>query len=152
MTGKHLCLLLDLLIFIGSGDSMWSFMDMADGISFSKYVMLICSNNTHSSDCGMLLKIFLFVFMEGYHSLSEIAHLYKSDTCYLYLSNQRKPNFMAFQRIVWNMILCDTDIQYIDGTVIEANAHKNSFVYKMNSEYRGKINTIFLLMFFICRT
>ena len=32
--------------------------------------------------------------------------------------------------IAKDLMLCDMDVQYIDGTKIEANAHKNSFVYK----------------------
>lgn len=156
--GMQLCLPLDLSISIDKDDPMWSFLDAVEGVNFSKYVKLIRSNNTHSHDRGMLLKTFLFAFMEGHRSLSEIAHLCKVDTRYLYLSNQEKPSFMAFQRmtqdltesiddiffdisqhIAQDLMLCDTDIQYIDGTKIEANAHKNSFVYKrriLNAEER----------------
>lgn len=156
--GVQLCLPLDLSISIDKDDPMWSFLDAVEGVNFSKYVKSIRSNNTHSHDRSMLLKTFLFAFMEGHHSLSEIAHLCKVDTRYLYLSNQEKPSIMAFQRmtqdltesiddiffdithhISQDLMLCDTDIQYIDGTKIEANAHKNSFVYKrriVNAEER----------------
>ena len=76
----------------------------------------------------------------------------------MYLTNEECPSAMAFQRmteqlkesiddvfftiskhIARDLMLCDTDVQYIDGTKIEANAHKNSFVYKkriMNAETR----------------
>ena len=156
--GMQLCLPLDLSISIDKDDPMWSFLEAVEGVNFSNYVKSIRSNNTHSHDRGMLLKTFLFAFMEGHRSLSEIAHLCKVDTRYLYLSNQEKPSFMAFQRmtqeltesiddiffdishhIAQDLMLCDTDVQYIDGTKIEANAHKNSFVYKrriINAEER----------------
>lgn len=47
--------------------------------------------------------------------------------------------FDISQHIAQDLMLCDTDVQYIDGTKIEANAHKNSFVYKkriLNAEER----------------
>ena len=47
--------------------------------------------------------------------------------------------FDISQHIAQDLILCNTDIQHIDGTKIEANAHKISFVYKkriLNTEER----------------
>lgn len=47
--------------------------------------------------------------------------------------------FDISHHIAKDLMLCDMEVQYIDGTKIEANAHKNSFVYKkriINAEYR----------------
>ncbi len=71
-----MCLPLDLSVSIDSDDPMWPL-------------------DVHNR--SMLLKTFLFVFMEGHRSLSEVAHLCKSDTRYLYLSNQEKPSFMTIK-------------------------------------------------------
>lgn len=154
----QLSLPFNLSISIDKNDPVFSYLDAVEGVNFSKYVKTIRSNNTHSHDRGMLLKVLLFAFMEGNRSLSKIEQLCKTDIRYLYLSNEEKPSKMAFQRltkeltesiddvffdvshrIAKDLMLCDMDIQYIDGTKIEANAHKNSFVYKtriLNAENR----------------
>ena len=145
----QLVLPLDLSISIDKNDPMFSFLEAMEGVNLSKYVSSIRSNNTHSHDRGMLLKVILFAYSEGKRSLSEIEHLCKTDIRYLYLSNEERPSKMAFQRLIasltdtidniffdvskhiaYDLMLCDEDVQYIDGTKIEANAHKNSFVYK----------------------
>ena len=47
----------------------------------------------------MMLNIMLFAEMEGKHSdLREITKLYKTDIRYMWLSNEKTPSHMAFQR------------------------------------------------------
>lgn len=154
----QLVLPLDLSISIDKNDPMFSFLEAMEGVNLSQYVSCIRSNNTHSHDRGMLLNVLLFAYSEGKRSLSEIEHLCKTDIRYLYLSNEERPSKMAFQRLIaslnntiddiffdiskhiaYDLMLCDENVQYIDGTKIEANAHKNSFVYKtriINAENR----------------
>lgn len=154
----QLSLPFDLSVKIDSNDPVFSFLEAVEGIDFSKFVKITRSNNTHSHDRVMLLKTLLFAFQEGNRSLTKIAQLCKTDIRYMYLTNEECPSAMAFQRmteqlkesiddvfftiskhIARDLMLCDTDVQYIDGTKIEANAHKNSFVYKkriMNAETR----------------
>lgn len=154
----QLSLPFDLSVKIDPNDPVFSFLDAVEGIDFSKFVKIARSNNTHSHDRVMLLKTLLFAFQEGNRSLTKIAQLCKTDIRYMYLTNEERPSAMAFQRmtdqlkesiddvfftiskhIAKDLMLCDMDIQYIDGTKIEANAHKNSFVYKkriVNAEVR----------------
>ena len=157
----QLVLPLDLSISIDKNDLMFSFLEATEGVNLSKYVSSIRSNNTHLHDRGMLLKVILFAYSEGKQSLSEIEHLCKTDIRYLYLSNEERPSKMAFQRLIssltdtidniffdiskhiaYDLMLCDENVQYIDGTKIEANAHKNSFVYKKRiyNAYNWKVN------------
>ena len=81
-------------------------------------------------------------------SLSEIAQLCRTDIRYMWLSNEERPSHMAFQRLTEHLkttidevffdinealigtMSINTDIQFIDGNKIEANAHKHSFVYR----------------------
>ena len=145
----QLALPLDTSLYLDPNDNMFGFLEAVEGVDFSKYVKSIRSNNTHSHDKGMLLKTLLFAFSEGHRTLSEIEQLCKTDIRYIYLSNEERPSKMAFQRltadltasidqvffdisshIAKDLMLCDMDVQYVDGTKIEANAHKNSFVYK----------------------
>ena len=139
---------LDLTISIEKSDPVVSFVEAVKEVNFNKYVKPITSKNTHSHNRAMLLKVILFAYSENKRSLSEIAKLCKTDIRYMWLSNEERPSHMAFQRLLEQLtntidevfydintqligtVNINTDIQFIDGTKIEANAHKNSFVYK----------------------
>ena len=148
---------IDVRIKLEKNDPLFSYLEAVEGVNFSKYVKSIRSNNTKSHDKGMMLKTLLFGYMENHRSLREIEHLCRTDLRYLYLSNEERPSFMAFQRLteeltetieeifhdlssqIAELTGCDTNVQYIDGTKIEANAQKNTFVYKkrvINAEDR----------------
>ena len=136
------------ILALDQEDEVFSFLEAVEGVDFSQYVEPIRSNNTDSHDRGMLVKVMLFGYMNGIISLSTLASLCRTDLRYLYLSNEEKPSTMAFSRMskslkisidklfftvsgnIADKMNCDTSIQYIDGTKIEANANKNSFVYK----------------------
>ena len=136
------------ILALDQEDEVFSYLEAVEGVDFSKYVKPIRSNNTNSHDRGMLVKTLLFGFMNGVNSLSELATLCRTDLRYLYLSNEEKPSKMAFSRLseelteridqiffdvsgrIAGKMDCDTSVQYIDGTKIEANANKNTFVYK----------------------
>ena len=127
---------------------MFSFLEAVEGVDFSQYVKPIRSNNTKSHDRGMLIKTMLFGYMNGIHGLDKLAALCRTDLRYLYLSNEERPSSMAFSRMTQGLkekiddiffalssgiaekMDCNTNVQYIDGTKIEANANKNTFVYK----------------------
>lgn len=145
----QLCLPLDVSICIDKDDPVFSFLDAIEGVNLGKFIKPTRSNNTHSHDRGMLLRVMMFAYMEGHRSLSRIEQLCKTDIRYMYLSNEQRPSKMAFQRmteclketidevffeishhIAVDLMGIDTQVQYVDGTKIEANAHKNSFVYK----------------------
>lgn len=68
----QLSLPFNLSISIDKNDPVFSYLEVVEGVNFSKYVKTIRSNNTHSHDRGMLLKVLLFAFMEGNRSLSKI--------------------------------------------------------------------------------
>lgn len=136
------------LLALDQEDTVFSFLEAVEGVDFSKYVKPIRSNNTNSHDRGMLIRTMLFGYMNGVNSLAELSALCRTDLRYLYLSNEEKPSKMAFSRLSSDLteqidqiffdingkitvkMDCDTNIQYIDGTKIEANANKNTFVYK----------------------
>lgn len=145
------------ILALDQDDAVFSFLEAVEGVNFSQYVKPIRSNNTKSHDRGMLLKTMLFGYMNGVDTLSTLASLCRTDLRFLYLSNEEKPSHMAFSRMTQDLTTtidkiffqisggiaekmgCDTNIQYIDGTKIEANANKNSFVYKkriINAEDR----------------
>ena len=144
----QLTLPLDLSFSIDKSDPVVSFVEAIKEVNLNKYVKPITSNNTRSHDKGMLLRVLLFAYQENKRHLNEIARLCKTDIRYMWLSNEERPSHMAFQRLTKDLIFSiddiffdinqsligtlsiNTDIQFIDGTKFEANAHKNSFIYK----------------------
>ncbi|MGN1343874.1 MAG: transposase, partial [Traorella sp.] len=158
----QLSLPMDLSIIIDESDPVVSFVEAMKEVNLSKYVKPITSNNTHSHDRGMLLKVVLFAYQENKRSLDDMVHLCRTDIRYIWLSNEERPSKMSFQRLLSSLndmidniffdinkqmignISVNTDIQFIDGTKIEANANKNSFVYKkriLNSKRKNFIHT-----------
>lgn len=135
-------------IVLPADDPVCSFLDAVKGVNFSKYVRPIRSNNTHSHDRGRLLRVLLFAFQNRMFSLDDIVQACRTDIRFIFLSCNERPSKMAFSRLIsqmtepiddlfrdLNLELIDktgTDIntQFVDGTKIEANAYKNSFVYK----------------------
>lgn len=144
----QLALPLSTLIKVPDDDMLYSFLGAVRGVNFSRYVKPIRSNNTHSHDRGMLVKVLLFAYMNRIYSLEDIVQHCHTDIRFIYLSNEEKPSKMAFSRVANQLtesidslmrdlnleIIDDTGIdphtQFVDGTKIEANAYKNSFVYK----------------------
>jgi transposase len=129
-------------------DKVFSFLDAVKGVDFSHYVKPILSHNTHSHDRGMLVRVLLFGFMDNVLSLRELEQRCKTDIRYIYLSREKHPSKMAFSRVCQSLTMSiqdlffdlseklvrkmgiDPNVQYVDGTKIEANAQKNTFVYK----------------------
>ena len=139
---------LDFFTFVPADDPVASFVEIMKGIDTSKYFN--CSHRGNKGyDPNMMLQVTLFAFMNGEGELRKMEELCKYDIRYMWLSNEQTPSFMAFQRFISDKLsmsiedifydivkriieLDDVDASklYIDGTKIEANAKKNSFVWK----------------------
>lgn len=99
------------------------------------------------------MKVVLFAFMEGgYSSLRNIEKLCKTDIRFIWLLDGSKaPSFKTINNFINNrlsknievlfrdinsFIFAENDVDiehvYIDGTKIEANANKYSWVWKKN--------------------
>lgn len=166
----QLSLPLNVGVCIDEDDPVYSFIEAVKEVNLSKYVKPISSNNTNSHDRGMLLKVLLFAFMDNQRSLSTIEKLCKTDIRYMYLSNEERPSKAAFSRltslltdsieevfydisrhIAVDLMKIDINTGYVDGTKIEANANKNTFVYrkritnqipKLNEKIREEIRAL----------
>src|SRR5690625_5700897 len=90
-----------------------------------------------------MLHLILFGFMENIRSLRKLEQACRVDIRFMYLSGGIKPSFMAFQRFIEHKLTesiddifyainqfliqkenINTDVIYVDGTKIEANANK----------------------------
>ena len=137
-------------------DPVYTFCEVIDHIDLNKY---LTSEERRTGrpkyDEETLLKIILFAFMEnGYESLRKIEKLCKTDIRFMWLLQDNKPpshmtidNFMnnvlkgkideilaEINSYIFEQEKVDLNHIYIDGTKIEANANKYSWVWKKSCE------------------
>lgn len=154
----QLSLPLNLGIKIDSNSEVVSFLKAIEGVNLERYLKKDERRGRKGHDKVMILKVILFAYFLGERELRKMEELCRNDIRFLYLSNESNPSHMAFERLIKDyLIKCiddiffevslnignkmhiNRDIQYIDGTKIEANANKYSFVYKkriLNARYK----------------
>lgn len=145
----QLSLPLDLSLKIDKDDEVVSFLKALEGVNLNKYLKRSERRGRKGYDNVMLLKAILFARMTGECSLRNLESLCKHDIRFMYIMQEQTPSFMAFERLINNYLVhdiddiffditenigdlmnIDRDRQYTDGTKIEADANKYSFVYK----------------------
>lgn len=121
---------------------------------------------TSSYHPKMLLKILFYGYLNNTYSCRKIAKAVKENIYFMWLSGGLQPDFRTindfrgqklkgnieklFSQLVGMMVdleLISLEKQFIDGTKIEANAHKYSFVWKKAVEknkerLQGKIDAV----------
>lgn len=145
----QLSLPLDLGLKINPDDEVVSFLKALEGVNLNKYLRRSECRGRKGYDNVMLLKVILFARMIGFSDLRDFESLCRNDIRFMYITNEETPSFMTFERLfkdyliydidfiffdisqnIGRLMNIDTNIQYIDGTKIEANANKYTFVYK----------------------
>ena len=142
----------DLERIIKINDAVYSFSEIMDHIDLQKYFV----EKEHGTgrpryDREKLLKIVLFAFMEyGYCSVRFIQKLCETDIRFLWLLDEENaPSHMTISNFIQKELSAsvdsifndinsyifakehvDTDHVYIDGTKIEANSNKYTWVWK----------------------
>ena len=152
-TARQLKLPLILEKLIDISDPVYTFCDVMDHIDLTPYFVEGKGYKTGRPRCDTekLLKVILFAFMEnGYCSLREIEKLCNNDIRFMYLLDEMKaPTFATFGNFIRNELTSsiedifndvnsyifnqekvDLNHTYIDGTKIEANANKYTWVWK----------------------
>ena len=139
----------DLGLKIDPDDEVVSFLKALEGVNLYKYLKRKECRGRKGYDNILLLKAVLLARMIGKCHLRDLESLCRHDIRFMYIMNEETPSFMSFERLLNDYLICDIDeiyfevtenichlmdvdksIQYIDGTKIEANANKYSFVYK----------------------
>ena len=151
-TPKQLKLPIEIEKIIDFSDPVYSFCEIVDQIDLSKF-FVVKGYKTGRPRCSYtkLLKIVLFSFMEnGYLSLRKIEKACKTDIRYMWiLDDMKAPSFatignfirenltdaienifIEINKIIFEKENVDLEHTYIDGTKIEANANKYSWVWK----------------------
>lgn len=151
-TVRQLKLPLEIEKLIDISDPVYTFCEVMDHIDLSSYfVEKGCKTGRPRCDEQKLLKVILFAFMEhGICSLREIAKLCRNDIRYLYLLDGMKaPSFATFGNFIRKELTdsieqvfldvnayifeqdhVDLEHTYIDGTKLEANANRYTWVWK----------------------
>ena len=148
---EQLRLPLDLSVAIDKYDPLWSFLEVIKEVNLKKFLKPHRGNQGHNS--LMMMKVVLFAYMNQVYSLRQMEERCRNDIRFLYLSEEERPSHMAFQRFINNQLKgnisdifteitetifektnADTRILYLDGTMMEANANKFTFVWKKTAE------------------
>ena len=152
-TPIQLKLPVDLERIIEINDSVYAFNEVVSHIDLNKYFAGKGYKATGRPryEREKLLKVVLFAFMEhGYPSLRQIEKLCKTDIRFIWMLDEMKaPTYATLDNFINKELVCsleeiiqdingyifekedvDLDHVYIDGTKIEANANKYSWVWK----------------------
>ena len=148
---------------IDIADPIYTFCEIMDHIDLIPYFVDDKDYKTGRPRCDAqkLLKVILFAFMEhGISSLRELEKLCRNDIRFLYLLDGMKtPSFATFGNFIRNELSSSVeqifkdintyifeteqvDLQhtYIDGTKLEANANRYTWVWKKSCiKNRGKV-------------
>ena len=134
---------------IPSDDVLHSFVELRGKVNLDKYLIRSRHRGNQGYDPTMMLDVILFAYSIQLYSLRNIEQACKTDIRFIYLTNGKTPSHNAFGEFINNYLTAsiedifydftktiidldkvDTDVLYIDGTKFEANATKNSFVWK----------------------
>lgn len=162
-TTRQLKLPLEIEKLIDIADPVYTFCEVMDRIDLTPYFVDDKDYKTGRPRCDAqkLLKVILFAFMEhGISSLRELEKLCRNDIRFLYLLDGMKtPSFATFGNFIRNELSSSiehifkdintyifeteqVDLQhtYIDGTKLEANANRYTWVWKKSCiKNRGKV-------------
>ena len=151
-TPKQLIMPLDVERIIEINDAVYSFSEIMNRIDLTRFLAKKDSRMGRPRyDSIKLLKIILFCFMEnGYASARHLTKCCKTDIRYMWLLDGMKaPSHMTFANFIKEELTetieaifpainqaifalegVDLEHTYIDGTKIEANANKYTWVWK----------------------
>ena len=143
---------LEISKIIDISDPVYTFCEVIDRIDLNRYFAeRNCRTGRPRCDAVKMLKVILFAFMEGgYSSLRELEKRCRTDIRYMWLlDGMPAPSFATFgnfirleltekiedifleiNRYIFEKEDVDLEHLYIDGTKIEANANRYTWVWK----------------------
>jgi len=145
---------------IAKDDPMWTFLRVMEGVPMTNLFRHTVSGR-QEYDPRMMMHLVLFAYMNQIYSLRKMEEVCRTDLRFIFLSRGAQPSHMVFQRFIGETLATkidllftdvvktlvemesiDTDVLYLDGTKIEANANKFTFVWKKAVEgYRTHLYT-----------
>jgi len=147
-SATQLILPLDCGVLIEENDPVRSFCELMEGVNLTTFIRKP-GKGRHDYEDLTLIRILLFATMNQITSLRDIEAACRYDLRFIWLGQGIRPSHMTFQRLISERLYgriedlfiainrhliakekIATEILYIDGTKFEANATKNSFVWK----------------------
>lgn len=139
---------LNLGIMINSSDPVWTFNEVMEGVNLAQFLK-VNRLGREPYNPFMMLKVILFSEMLGGMSYRELENACKNDIRFMFLAEEQTPSHNTFKNFVNNHLInnihdifliinkylievnnINIDELYIDGTKVEANANKYTFVWK----------------------
>ncbi len=137
---------------IAHDDICRTVIEVVEEVNIARYVDFT-NRKTHGYDGVMMFKLIMLAMADrGYVSTRKLSKLCKTDIRYMFIAQNQKPSHQAFQRFIHDdltmpiedifyeinkyiesKISINTDVLCIDGTKYEANANKNTFVWRANT-------------------
>ncbi len=126
---------------------------MIDGIDRSILEAQYKGGGTSAYDPQMLLKVIIYAYSQRIFTSRQIAKALRENVNFMWLSGMNRPNFRTINRFrtkvmkavidevfygiieqLLEMGLIDMQSYFVDGTKIEANANKYSFVWRKSTQ------------------
>lgn len=132
--------------------------EVVEGVNVFKFIDFSHRNSYGYDGMKMLECVLLAFALNGYASTRELEDLCKYDIRFQFIMEGQTPSHMAFHRFIHDDLMMpveelfaefnryfeshdkiETDILYIDGTKLEANANKMTFVWmRATKKFREK--------------
>jgi transposase len=145
--------------FIDEGDMVRVVNDLIDKVNLGSLYSTYSGGGATSYHPKMLLKVIIYAYCRGINSSREIESALTADIKFMWLSGKSKPDHSTITRFRKNKMkdlfesiftdvvrlfadkgYIDLDNYFIDGTKIEANANKYSYVWKKSTQkYYGAL-------------
>ena len=135
--------------FIPENDPVRVVNAIVDNLDISAIEATYEGGGTSSYHPRMLIKVVLYSYLQNVYSGRKMEQLLKRDIHFMWLSGMQRPDYNTinlfrknrfadfvdniFTQVVQMLVdakFITLDIQYIDGTKVEANANKYTFVWK----------------------
>ena len=135
--------------FIPENDPVRVVNAIVDNLDISAIEATYEGGGTSSYHPRMLIKVVLYSYLQNVYSGRKMEQLLKRDIHFMWLSGMQRPDYNTinlfrknrfadfvdniFTQVVQMLVdakFITLDVQYIDGTKVEANANKYTFVWK----------------------
>jgi transposase len=149
----------DVRDFIPEGHIVYVVNETIDGLDIQPLLDTYKGNGTSSYNPRMLLKVIVYAYIMKLYSSRKIAKALREDVTFMWISGMNRPDFRTINSFrsgrlkeVIDEVFTETLIflidnryvklekYFIDGTKFRADANKNSYVWRKNTErYKGKV-------------
>ncbi|MCQ2176180.1 MAG: IS1182 family transposase [Bacteroidales bacterium] len=146
--------------FIAENDPVRVLNAVVDNLDLSAIESSYEGGGASSYNPRMLTKVVFYAYLQNVYSGRKMETLLKRDVNFMWLSGMQTPDFNTinlfrknrlaavvddlFTQVVQMLVnqkIISLEVQYVDGTKIEANANKYTFVWKKSTQTnRGKLD------------